>query len=189
MLRFIHVAFVVAATAASGPLLALAIEPPPQTEARNAALAQSSSIDAVDEDFLHRAAVGGLADISLGRLAASHATQADIKKFGATLANERGKLNDRLNELAAGQGWELPADVDADNRAKIDALADKDGLEFNEVFADTVVASQRTTIALFRETAEQSRVAAVREFAEEALPVLERHLRMAEALQREVAGR
>ena len=168
---------------------ALAIEPPAQTEARNAALADTSTIDAVDENFLHRAAVGGLAEVSLGRLAASQATQQDVKKFGVTLANDRAKLNDRLNELAAREGWELPADIDADHRAKIDAVAAKDGLEFNAAFADTVVESQRVMIDLFRETAEQSRVAAVRDFARESLPMLERNLRMAQGLQREVAGR
>jgi putative membrane protein len=172
----------------TGTAGAIAIEPPSQTESRSAA-PDALEIDAVDENFLHRAAVDGLADVSLGRLAASQATQTDVKKFGATLANERSKLNDRLNELAAQEGWELPEDVDADHRAKIDAVAEKDGLEFNEVFADTIVESQRATIELFRETAEESRVAAVREFAREALPLLERHLRMAQALQREVAGR
>lgn len=185
MLRFSLVSFVVVAFAASG----VATAQPPAQEAPTHDAAVVTTIDAVDENFLHRAAVGGLADVSLGRLAASQATQVDVKKFGATLANERGKLNDRLLELAAREGWELPADIDADHRAKIDAVANKDGLTFNAVFADAVVESQRATIALFRETAEQSRVAAVREFAQESLPTLERHLRMAQALQRDVVGR
>jgi len=188
MFHYKSVAFATALLAAHGSA-ALAVEPPAQTEARNAAAANASTIDAVDENFLHRAAVGGLADVSLGRLAASQATQQDVKKFGVALATDRGKLNDRLNELAEREGWELPAAIDADHRAKIDAVAAKDGLEFNAAFADVVVESQRATLELFRETAEQSRVAAVRDFAREALPMLERHLRMAQGLQRDVAGR
>lgn len=184
MFRLPLVTFVILSFAATAPAVAQQQAPPPSHQA-----VELETIDAVDENFLHRAAVGGLAEMSLGRLAASHATQTDIKKFGATLSNERGKLNDRLLELAAQEGWELPDDIDADHRAKIDAVANKDGLEFNAVFADVVVESARTTVALFRETAQESRAPAVREFAREALPMLERHLRMAQALKQEVAGR
>lgn len=174
---------VVAANAIGVP----GVEPPTQTEARNAAAQSAASLDAVDEEFVRQAAIGGMAWVSLGRLAVIHSTQHDVKKFAATMASEHDKLNQELTNLAEREGWELPADIDADHRAKIDGLAEKDGLEFTDAFADEMVASHRKAVDRFQQTARHSAVPALRDFARAALPTLESQLRMAQSLQREVA--
>lgn len=151
--------------------------------------ASTHALTAADEGFVRKAAIVSLTELTLGQLAAVQGTQDDVRAFGSTVATDNAKLNRRLTELAEQEGWELPADIDADHRAKIGALSEKDSLEFTVMYTDETVAAQQRTVDLYRDTAQHCQVPALRGFAREALPILERHLQMAQALQREVANR
>jgi putative membrane protein len=183
MLKIRHILLCAVVVAANS--LNFSVAQPPAEEAASTAPA----LTAADETFVRKAAIVSLTELTLGQLAAVQGTQDDVRKFGAAVATDNAKLNRRLTELAEQQGWELPADIDADHRAKIGALSEKDDLEFTMMYADEMVSSQRRVVELYRDTAQHSQVPALRNFAREALPTMERHLQMAQSLQQAVANR
>ena len=63
------------------------------------ALALAGSANAkgtADQDFVTKAAQGGLAEVELGTIAEDRASAADVKKFGQQMVDDHGKANDEL---------------------------------------------------------------------------------------------
>ena len=71
-----------------------------------------------DAKFVHEAAIGGMAEVSLGKLAAEKATNPDVKQFGQRMVDDHSKANDELKTYASQKGVTLPADVDPPTRPR-----------------------------------------------------------------------
>jgi predicted outer membrane protein len=63
-----------------------------------------------DEAFVMKAAMGGMAEVDLGKLAAEKATSGDVKKFGQRMADDHSKSNDDLKTLARNKHITLPTE-------------------------------------------------------------------------------
>src|SRR5262245_8439694 len=54
-----------------------------------------------DESFVKEAAMGGLAEVDLGKLAADKAHADAVKQFGRRMVDDHGAANQQLQQLAA----------------------------------------------------------------------------------------
>jgi putative membrane protein len=61
------------------------------------------------------AAMGGMAEVQLGKLAAEKATNPDVKQFGQRMVDDHGKANDELKTAASKESIDLPASLDSLN--------------------------------------------------------------------------
>ena len=59
------------------------------------------SLSGRDKAFVKDAAIGGLAEVQFGRLAAERASSPDIKQFGQRMVDDHGKANDKLMAIAS----------------------------------------------------------------------------------------
>src|SRR4051812_47869935 len=66
--------------------------------------------DMDDQEFVTKAAEGGLAEVELGQTAADKASAADVKTFGQRMVTDHSKANDELKAAASKAGANVPTE-------------------------------------------------------------------------------
>src|SRR3569832_1564497 len=98
-----------------------------QDSSKAASSAGSSQLSSTDQNFVKKAAQGGMAEVELGKLATQKASSDDVKKFGQRMVDDHTKANDQLKQIAGSKGISLPTDLDAKDQALKDRLSKLDG--------------------------------------------------------------
>jgi putative membrane protein len=151
-------------------------------------LAQSSSERSIDTRFIDHAARGNQAAIDVGRLAEQKAESPEVKSFAQRLVNDHRKANEQLMQIAQKQGVELPTGLDEeqqDLRARLEKL---DGAAFDRAFVDAEVKGHQKDVQYYQTESSHLQDPQLRSFAQQALPVLQEHLQMAEEAQSQVGA-
>jgi len=141
--------------------------------------AQHSKSAANTQEFVKKAAQGGMAEVSLGRLAADKATNPDVKQFGQRMVDDHSKANDELTNLASSKGIQPPADPDPKHQALMDRLGKLSGAEFDRAFMQAMVADHNHDVNEFRTYSQRGSDPEVKAWAAKTLPTLEQHQQMA----------
>lgn len=136
-----------------------------------------------DTDFMKEAAIGGMAEVELGRLAASKAVNAEVKKFGQMMVEDHSKANADLKTLAAKKNAALPTDLDAEHKSTMDELRAKTGADFDREYVEEMVDDHEEDVAAFEKQAQSATDPDVKAFAAKTLPVLKKHLDAIKAIQ------
>jgi putative membrane protein len=136
-----------------------------------------------DNDFMTEAARGGMAEVELGKLAASKATNAEVKKFGQLMVSDHSKANGELKALAAKKGVTLPTDTDSEAKATIDDLKGRSGADFDKEYVENMYEDHKHDVAAFEDEAQNASDPDVRAFASKTLPTLKKHLDMITAIR------
>lgn len=144
----------------------------------NAADANRSSAAMTDKDFMNEAAVGGMAEVELGRVASTKAQNADVKKFAQTMVADHTKANGELKTLATGKGATLPTELDAAHKAMMTELQGLSGADFDRAYVAGQLADHEKTVKLFQAQAQSGTDADIKAFAVKNLPTLQMHLEM-----------
>ena len=137
---------------------------------------------ATDTDFAKKAAEAGMAEISSGHAAEANGSSAAVKAFGKKMVDDHAKAADELKDVAAKSGVELPTTMTAEQKAAGEKLAGLKGAEFDKAYAEQAVKDHEEAVALFKNEASAGSDAGLKSFAQQTLPALEDHLRMAKAL-------
>ncbi|MGZ4788268.1 MAG: DUF4142 domain-containing protein [Terriglobales bacterium] len=152
-----------------------------QSAKRSASSANSSGqLGAADKAFVKKAAQGGMAEVELGQLATQKAEGADVKKFGQRMVDDHSKANDQLKSLAEQKGVQLPTDLNAKDKALKDRLSKLSGEQFDRVYMQHMVQDHKKDVAEFQKEAKSAKDSDVKNFAQQTLPTLQDHLKMAE---------
>jgi len=141
-----------------------------------------------DQHFVTDAAVGGMAEVELGKLAADKAANADVKKFGQRMADDHGKANDELKVLAQSEKITLPSAIDAKHKATIDRLSKLSGEAFDRAYVEEMLKDHQKDVAAFRTESKSGKDPEVKAWAGKTLPTLEEHLKMVQDLNRTAVG-
>jgi len=141
-----------------------------------------------DQHFVTDAAVGGMAEVELGKLAADKAANADVKKFGQRMADDHGKANDELKSLAQSRQITLPSAIDAKHKATIDRLSKLSGEAFDRAYVEEMLKDHQKDVAAFRTESKSGKDPEVKAWAGKMLPTLEEHLKMVQDLNRTAVG-
>jgi putative membrane protein len=134
-----------------------------------------------DETFVRKAAMGGMAEVDLGKLAAEKAGSDDVKKFGQRMADDHSKANDELKTLAQNKHITLPTEPDPHAKAMHDKLATLSGAAFDRAYMQAMLADHKKDVSEFRVEAKSGKDADVKGWAAKTLPTLEEHLRLAQS--------
>jgi putative membrane protein len=128
-----------------------------------------------DIAFLQQLAIGGRAEVALGKLASERGTDA-VKKFGTRMTEDHGKANSRLSALARSAGVTLPAELDAEHEAARRELAALQGSAFDLRYAESQIKDHQKAVELLIHEIGSGQHGGVREFAAQTLPVVMQHL-------------
>ncbi|NUU36074.1 DUF4142 domain-containing protein [Pseudomonas sp. C2B4] len=147
-----------------------------------------SAFAATSNDFVDKAAAGGIAEIEASRLALEKSQSADIKAFANMMITDHGKANDELAAIAKKNDIEVPDDTTLVKQAK-EKILDMRDESFDAAYANNQVKAHEEALELFEKqanTVTDDRTKGATElkgFAQKMLPGLEKHLDMAKKLQ------
>ena len=101
-----------------------------------------------DRLFAREAAIGGLAEVELGKLAEQKGQSDAVKAFARRMVGDHGKANERLTALAKQDGIGLPTGLDQEHAAMRDKLEGMSGAEFDRAYIQGQVTDHQKTAQL-----------------------------------------
>lgn len=139
-----------------------------------------SKVDGDGAAFMDTAAVGGMMEVDLGKLALQKSSNAEVKKFAVQMVADHTKANTDLKAVAAKLEHLLPSAYPVDVKTHMDAMQKLNGKDFDKHYMDMMVNDHVKTLDLFRSATSLS--ADIKDFAARTLPVLEKHHQMAKEI-------
>ena len=140
------------------------------------------NMNAKDRDFVMDAAMGGMMEVELGRVAAQQGMSDAVKQFGQRMVDDHSKANTELMSLASSKGITLPTELDAKHREHVTKLSSMTGAEFDRAYAKMMVSDHKKDVGEFEKQSTRGMDADLKAFASKTLPTLKEHLQMAQAL-------
>jgi putative membrane protein len=153
-------------------------------DAMPADVTNQSKVDNDEAAFMKKAAVGGMMEVDLGKVA-QKSTNPKVKAFAQQMVTDHSKANAELKALAAKTGIVLPTAYPSEEKAHMDMMAKMTGTAFDKHYIDMMVTDHDKTIALFNAAA-SSQDKGVSDFAKKTIPVITGHFEKAKAIQNEL---
>ena len=147
--------------------------------------ASSNVLSSADRDFMTKAAVGGMEEVTLGRLTTQKGTNADVKAFGQRMVDDHSRAGNELNSLAAQKNVTLPTALDQEHQADVDKLSKLSGAPFDRENMSMMVKDHVEDVSEFERAAATGSDNDVKAWAGRTVPTLRQHLQMAQ----ETAGK
>jgi putative membrane protein len=145
-----------------------------------------SKLPGGEERFMKEAASGGLMEVALGKLAAEKGSHQRVKDFGKRMQADHSKANEQLKKIAAKKGVDLPTEPSGEHKSTMDKLTKLSGAEFDREYMDAMVDDHKEDIEKFQTQADKGKDPDVKKFAGDNLPVLKKHLELAQSTQKQV---
>jgi putative membrane protein len=123
------------------------------------------------------AAIGGMAEVEMGKLAAQNASSDSLRHFGRKMMDDHSKTNQDLKAVAGGQKIDVPVSLDSKHEAAIDRLSRLSGSAFDRACVKEMVKDHAEDVKDFTRESQNGQDSAVRDFAARTLPTLEEHHR------------
>jgi len=158
------------------------------TSSSNMKAGTSASVPAADKAFAEKAAIGGMAEVQMGKMAQQKGSSDQVKQFGGRMVDDHSKANDELKQIASAKGIALPTDLDAKHKSKMDKMEKLSGAQFDRAYMDDMVADHKEDVAEFKKEASSGKDSDLKAFAAKTLPTLEDHLKMAQSTDAAVKG-
>lgn len=137
-----------------------------------------------DKQFLQDAAMGGLTEVALGKLAIEKGSSDAVKQFGQKMIDDHTKANDELKQLATAGGVNVPDALDSKHQSRVDKLAKLSGAEFDKAYIKDQMKYHQQNVKEFQQEAQYGSVVQVKDLASKSLPALQQHLELAKDLHK-----
>lgn len=144
--------------------------------------ARTGQLPSPDDKFVQDAVAGGKSEVEMGRMASEKATNPQVQEFGRRMMQDHSKANVELKRILTEQGIPEPAVTMPTTRSG-GGLENLNGPAFDRAYMKDMVKDHKNEIAEFKKEAAKGRDPELRNYAAQALPVLEEHLQMAEQTQ------
>jgi putative membrane protein len=137
-----------------------------------------------DKKFVKDAALGGLTEVELGKLAAQKAASEQVKQFGQKMVDDHTKANDQLKEVASKENISIPDSLDSKHQSRIEKLSKLSGPDFDKAYVKDQVKDHEKDVSEFKSEADNGSDPNIKQFAASTLPTLQQHLSMAKDLNK-----
>ncbi len=134
------------------------------------------AVEQSDSEFATKAAVGGMAEVEMAKLAQEKSSNTSVKDFASMMVKDHGKANDELMAIAKTKNITLPTALDEDHQKKYDELKGKTGADFDKDYVNTMVDGHKSTLDLLQNEAKDGNDAELKAFAAKTAPVVQMHL-------------
>ena len=142
-----------------------------------------ANMSSQDRDFLMDAAMGGLMEVQLGRIAAQKGMSDSVKRFGQRMVDDHSKANEELTSLASSKGITLPTALDEKHQKDVTKLSALSGAEFDRAYSKMMLSDHNKDVKEFEKQSTKGADAELKAFASKTLPTLQEHLQMARSLE------
>ncbi len=138
-----------------------------------------------DQKFVDFVAQTDMVEANLGQLAETVASSQAVKDYGEMLVTDHTKDFSQLNDVARQANLTVPNAIDAEhNKMMIDPFQKLKGAAFDHRYIREMVAGHTKAIGVYKKESADAQNPALKSYAEQALPVLEKHLDGAKALEK-----
>jgi putative membrane protein len=144
----------------------------------NAVATGGIAVDEADAKFTTQAAVGGMAEVELGKLALEKSSNPQVKEFATMMVKDHGMANTELMAIAKQKNITLPSTVDDEHKKKMDELSKKSGADFDKAYVDAMVSDHKSTLKLMEDELRDAKDADLKAFATKTAPIVQSHLVM-----------
>ena len=145
--------------------------------------------ESVDQKFAAEAAMDSMAEVELGQLALDKSNDPRVREFANQMIQDHSKATMQLENIAKSANVVLPAEPGEKLDIPISKLSVLSDKEFDRAYAEAMVEDHQKAVKLFQQYQRESGNKQLGAFAQQTLPVLEGHLRMAQTLQKNVEGK
>ena len=149
-----------------------------------------------DKGFVDEMAIAGMAEVQLGKMAADHAANADVKSFGQMMVADHSKANDELKQIASKLNIQPATQLDQKHRDLADKLSKLKGAEFDREYMMAMVQGHEEVLRKLMDRAGSHTTPtattplgdhALTQWAAKTAPTVQRHLERAKEIQQKVA--
>ncbi|HET8775623.1 MAG TPA: DUF4142 domain-containing protein [Thermoanaerobaculia bacterium] len=143
---------------------------------------QPANTSTADANFVTQVGQAGFMEIASGTLTQTNSSNPGVQTFGYLMITNHTLLNEHLARIAAQQGIPFPTGPSPQQQQMLDQLDDLTGPPFDQMYLADMVAGHQGAVSLFQsETSSQDPELAA--YAKKYLPMVQEHLRLAQALQ------
>jgi len=137
-----------------------------------------------DKKFVKEAALGGMSEVELGKLAVQKSSNDQVKQFAQKMVDDHTKANDQLKQVASKENIPVPDALDSKHQAEINKLSKLSGNDFDKAYTKEAVKDHQTDVRDFNAEAQGGADPNVKAFASTTLPTLQQHLELAKNLNK-----
>ena len=150
----------------------------------------AASLDAKDKTFVEEAAHGGAAEVEMGKLASQKADNPSVKQFGQRMVQDHEQANQKLMAAMKGKtDGELPTKPNEKQQKEMQELQGMSGGKFDQAYMRTMIQDHVKDVEEFQRASKEAKDPEVKRFAEQTLPILQEHLKMARQVGSDVGVR
>jgi putative membrane protein len=142
-----------------------------------------NAVNGTDQEFTVTASIGNQAEIELGQLAATKATNPGVKAYGQMMVTEHTAAGAELDSIAGSLNLSTPDTLDLEHKVLKAALTALSGKAFDSTYIASQVKDHQKSIMVFEQEATYGANARLKNFATKHLPHLRMHLQKADSLR------
>jgi putative membrane protein len=143
---------------------------------------EKAGLQKQDAKMMRDIAQSDLAEVQAGKLGASKASSAEVKKFAQHMVDDHGKHLSEARSMAKTKGVQLPSAPAKKHQQAMKKLESASGAEFDKVFMQQMVKDHEDALKLVQNTAKNAKDPQLKADAEKTAPVIEKHLEEAKRI-------
>jgi len=132
-----------------------------------------------DQEFVMKAAAGGMHEVELGKVASTNAMDPEVKKFGERMVADHTKANQDLMTVAKQANINIPTALPADKQKELEKFRALKGADFDRAYMAHMVKDHDEDVALFTRASKDLQDPGLKGFATKTLPTLQDHQKQA----------
>lgn len=145
-------------------------------------------IEGADRSFIMQAEKDNIEERMLGRLAREKSQNSGVQDYGKMLSQDHGAALQKLVALMNKYGISQPPTLPEERKDAVNDVKGLSGQAFDRKFVDMMVQDHQKAIADFQHAASVAQNNDVKKYAQDQIPVLQKHLDKAKELQGKLEG-
>ena len=142
-----------------------------------------------DRKFMMMAAMGGMAEIEMARLAIQKSTNESVEQYAQKMIDDHTAAGDELKRIASMKGMTLPMQPDAKQMAMMAKMQRLSGAEFDMEYVKVAgVKAHESMEKLYMKESMGGKDMDAKAFAAKTLPAVRMHLQMARDMMASMKG-
>jgi putative membrane protein len=148
--------------------------------------AADTSISSKASDFVKEASQGNQAEISMAQLAEQKSQSSDVKNLAEMIQQDHQQAQEKLQTIAQAHGITLDQTPSWSERRAQSKLEKLNGGDFDQQYTKDMLEDHVSDIKKFQKASQQIQESDVKDYAQNCLPVLQKHLQNAETAAKAV---
>lgn len=155
----------------------------------NSNMSQNMMMSSQDKKFAMEAAMGGMAEVAMARVALERSQNDAIKQYAQKMIDDHTAANTELMGILSAKGMTAPTAPDAKHQMMMDRMSKMSGAQFDMMYVENAGVKDHSKMEkLFQSESTRGKDAELRAFAAKTLPVVQMHLRMAREMMTSMKG-